>query len=74
MKQIDHYIKLKKDQVAFVCTYLEAFEGMCAIRTPNPKPGDETVIQIMVTPDLDDDLMTIMENLKNEVPWEEVEP
>jgi hypothetical protein len=73
MKQIDHYIKIKKTELSFISVYLEAFEGMCAIRTPNPKPGDDTVVHMMVSPDFEVEYKEIMNDLRSEVPWEEVE-
>lgn len=74
MKQIDHYVKIRKADVAFFCAYLEAFEGMCAMRTPNPGPGDETVMHIMLSPDFQEQYDSIMNDLKAELAWEEVEP
>lgn len=74
MKQIDHYIKVKKTDLSFICVYLEAYEGMCAIRTPNPKSGEETIVHMMVSPDFESEFSTIMNDLKADVSWEEVEP
>ena len=74
MKHIDHFIKVKKNDVSFICTYLEAFEGMSAIRTPNPKIGEDAVLHIMVSPDFKDQFDKIMISLNKEVHMEEVEP
>jgi len=74
MKHIDHFIKVKKNEVSFICTYLEAFEGMAAIRTPNPKMGEDAVLHIMVSPDFKDQFDKILTSLNKEVRMEEVEP
>jgi len=74
MNQLDHYFKVKKNDVSFVCAYLEAFEGMSAVRTPNPRPGEETVLHIMVSPDFSDQFNEIIAGLGNEIRMEEVEP
>ena len=74
MKQIDHFIKVKKSDVSFVCTYLEAFEGMAAIRTPNPKLGEDTVLHIMVSSDYGDQYDAIIKDLAKDIVMEEVEP
>ena len=74
MKQIDRYFKVKKSDVSFVCNYLEAFEGMAAIRTPNPKPGEDTVLHMMVSPDFLDQFETLAGGLIKDIGMEEVRP
>jgi hypothetical protein len=74
MNQIDHYLKMKKTEVAFFCTYLEAFEGMAAVRTPNPGYGDETVLHVMVSPDYSEQFNEILNGLRKDISIEKVEP
>lgn len=74
MNQIDRFFKVRKNDVSFICSYLEAFEGMAAIRTPNPKPGEDTVIHIMVSPDFEGQFNAILGDLSKEVPMEVAEP
>jgi hypothetical protein len=74
MKQIDEFIKVDKKDVAFICAYLEAHEGMCAMRTPNPKPGEDTVMHIMVSPDFHEQYNSLMNSLKKEINWERTDP
>lgn len=74
MNQLDHYYKVKKNDVSFICTYLEAFEGMSAIRTPNPKFGEETILHIMVSPDFAGQFDTLVSKLSAEVMMEKTEP
>ncbi len=74
MKQIDHFVKVPKNEAAFLCSYLESFEGMCAVRTPNPKPGEDTVLHLMVSPDYQAQYEEVMKDLRKELVMEEVEP
>jgi hypothetical protein len=74
MNQIDRFFKVRKNDVSFICSYLEAFEGMAAIRTPNPKPGEDTVIHIMVSQDYEGQFNSIIGNLSKEIPMEGAEP
>lgn len=74
MNQIDHYFKVKKSDVSFICTYLEAFEGMSAIRTPNPKFGGETILHIMVSPDFNGQFEELLGKLSKNVRMEHTEP
>jgi len=74
MNQIDHFFRVRKNDVAFICSYLEAFEGMAAVRTPNPKPGEDTVIHIMVSPDYSAQFNDILAILKKDILMEKAEP
>jgi hypothetical protein len=74
MNQIDRFFKVKKSDVSFICAYLEAFEGMAAIRTPNPKIGEDAVLHIMISPDFNDQFEEIIGKLSGEIPMEKVEP
>jgi len=74
MNQIDVYYKVKKSDVSFVCAYLEAFEGMAAVRTPDPKFGEDAVLHFMVAPDLNEQFETLIADLGKEVPMERTEP
>jgi hypothetical protein len=74
MNQIDYYIKVKKNDVNFVCAFLEAFEGMTSIRTPNPKPGEDNVMHMMVSPDFKEQFEILIDKLGEEIQMERVEP
>lgn len=74
MNQLDYHFKVKKNDVSFICSYLEAFEGMSAVRTPNPKFGDDTVLHIMVSPDFGAQFGEIIAGLSKEIMMEKVEP
>ncbi len=48
----DVYLKVYKEDVAFITTIIEAFEGIAAVRTPNPDPKSlKTVLHCIVSPD-----------------------
>jgi hypothetical protein len=74
MNQIDHYFKVKKTDLSFICTYLEAFEGMSAVRTPNPKYGEDAVLHVMVSPDFNEQFQTILKGLSKDVQMERTDP
>lgn len=74
MNQLDYHYKVKKCDVSFICTYLEAFEGMSAVRTPNPKFGEDSLLHIMVSPDFKDQFEVIIGDLSKEIQMEKDEP
>ncbi len=74
MNQIDQYFKVKKTEVSFICTYMEAFEGMAAVRTPDPKYGDDAVLHFMVSPDFIGQFDELIGVLQKDIPMEKVEP
>ena len=74
MNQLDYYFKVDKKEVSFICSYLEAFEGMAAVRTPNPKPGEDTVLHMMITPDFKEQFEDIIGKLGKDIQLERVEP
>jgi hypothetical protein len=74
MNQLDYYYKVNKSEVSFICAYLEAFEGMAAIRTPNPKPGEETVLHMMITTDFKDQFEELIGKLGKDTRMERTEP
>lgn len=74
MNQIDHYLKVKKSDISFICTYLEAFEGMSAVRTPNPKYGEDAVLHVMVSPDFKGQFEELLLRLSKHIPVEKTEP
>jgi len=74
MNQVDYYLKVKKSDVSFICSYLEAFEGMSTIRTPNPRYGEDAILHVMVSPDFDDQFNAILAKLSKEIQMEMTEP
>jgi hypothetical protein len=48
----DIFLKVKKEDVAFVCSIIEECEGMATLRTPDPKRGEAfTTLKAMVSPE-----------------------
>ena len=48
---LDFFIRVKTRDIAMWCPFFEAFEGMVAVRTPNPPKGETGVLHLMVSPD-----------------------
>ncbi|MFC1766966.1 DUF4911 domain-containing protein [Candidatus Margulisiibacteriota bacterium] len=74
MNSIDIYLKVKKHDIAFLCSFLESFEGMLAFRTPNPdRYSDTSIVHLMISPDYQEQFNSIMKGLKKEIKIEETE-
>ena len=67
MNSIDYYINVRKDKILTVCGFFETFEGLTAIRTPNPKEGDTATLQIMVTPDRESEFKELLKMLGGKI-------
>ena len=74
---MDYFYKLKKKDVAFVTTLIESFEGVAAVRTPDPKPGEYAVLKAIVPADFkglfekiiaDIGKKVVLERVKDEIP------
>ena len=73
MNQNDVYLKVNKKDIILICNFLESFEGMMALRTPNPdKFSDKSIIHIMVSPDYQEQFETILNNFKKSISIEEI--
>jgi hypothetical protein len=64
---VDYFIKVKKRDVVFYAPYLEAFQGMLALRTPEPPKDGIATIHVFVSPDYTKDFEKLMKKLK--VKW-----
>jgi len=74
MNSIDHYLEVKKQDIAFLCGFLESFEGMAAMRTPNPdRYSDTSIIHLSVSPDYQQQFASIIDHLKKHVYIKEAE-
>ena len=74
MNSIDVFLKVNKQDIALMCSFLESFEGMMALRTPNPdKYSDKYTIHLMVAPDYQDQFNTVLNGLKKEIYIDETE-
>ena len=68
MNSLDLYYNVKKKDIAYICNYFEAFEGIAALRNPNPdKYSDVTMVHLMVAPDFMEQFNIMIKDLKNNV-------
>ena len=61
---MDYFYKLKKKDVSFVTTLIDSFEGVAAVRTPNPRPGEYATLHCIVAPDFEDIFRKIIRDVK----------
>jgi len=67
---INYFLKIKKEDVYFICPFFEAFEGMAAIRAPKPVAGPDSILKLMVSPDFIQDFEKLLASLKNKIWFE----
>ena len=60
----NYFIKVKKEEVMFYAPFFEAFQGMLALRTPEPPKDEFAVIQILVSPDFTKDFERLLKKMK----------
>jgi len=66
-EKTDIFLKVYKEDVAFITTIIEAFEGIAAVRTPNPDPkSPKTVLHCIVSPDCMEQFNLIVRDLSKE--------
>lgn len=70
MDSFDVFLRVKKEDIVFICPYFEAFSGMVAIRTPKPEVGDLATIKLMVSPDFREDFAKLLNALKKRLSFE----
>lgn len=64
----DFKCKIAKKDVALFCAYLGAFEGVCALRNPDPKANKEvSIISIMVSPSFQKEFNKIIAEISKEL-------
>jgi hypothetical protein len=72
-KKTDVFLKVKKEDIVFITTIIESFEGVAAVRTPNPDPKSEhSVLHCIASPDCLDQLDLIIKDLSKEYKIERV--
>jgi hypothetical protein len=63
-EQTDVYLKVKKEDIAFITTIIESFEGVASVRTPNPDPKSPTqILHCIVSPNCTDQFDMIVRDL-----------
>jgi len=69
---MNYFFKLKKKDVSFVTTLIESFEGVAAVRTPNPQPGEFAILKAIVPPDFIGEFEKIIADIGKQVRLERV--
>ena len=59
---LNYYVKVKASDIYLWCPFFEAFEGMLALRTPEPPKGEEGILHIMVSPDFKEQFEGLIKN------------
>ncbi|MCX5726623.1 MAG: hypothetical protein NT030_05550 [Candidatus Saganbacteria bacterium] len=68
MDSINIFLKIKKEETSLVTTYIDALEGVAAVRTPNPdQNSDLATLHCIVAPDCIDLFEKIIKDLSEEV-------
>ncbi len=66
-EKTDVYLKVNKEDIVFITTIIESFEGIAAVRTPNPDPkSGKSVLHCIVSPDLIEQFDRIVRDLSKE--------
>lgn len=68
----NYFLRVKKEDIYLLCPFFEAFDGMAAIRTPKPEPGEHATIKLMVSPDFQADFERLLDGLSRRVSFERV--
>lgn len=72
MDSINVYLRVKKEDIYVICPYFEAFEGMAAIRTPQPEEGPYATLKLMVSSDFKEDFEEVVINLGKKIWFERI--
>jgi len=70
---LNYYLKVKKEDIYLVCPYFESFEGIAAIRTPQPEEGPYAKLKLMVSPDFKDEFEKLLKGLENKIWFERID-
>ena len=66
-EKTDIFLKVNKEDIAFITTIIESFEGVAAVRTPNPDPKSKTaILQCIVSPDCLNQMDLIIKDLSKD--------
>ena len=60
----DLFVRVNKEDVHIICTFLESYENCTTVRTPRPEEGNFAVLQIMVSPDTKKEVKYALGQLK----------
>lgn len=61
---MDIYLRVNKEDIAFITTIIESFEEVASVRTPNPDPkSKQAVLHCIVSPDHKEQMESIIRDL-----------
>jgi hypothetical protein len=66
INSIEMLLKVKKEDVHIICTFLEGFEHCASLRTPKASAGPFTTLQLMIAPDFMKEIKQALSHLKKE--------
>jgi hypothetical protein len=69
MKEETKYYLLPPSEISYVGFIVHAYEGLAVVRTLNAPAG---LIEMLVAPDLEDELRDLLKDLSREVPIREI--
>ncbi|OGC35454.1 hypothetical protein A2311_04625 [candidate division WOR-1 bacterium RIFOXYB2_FULL_48_7] len=69
---INFFLRVRKEDIYLLCPYFESFEGLAAIRTPKPAPGEFAILKLMVAPDFQAAYEKLLVGLKGKIWYERV--
>ena len=72
MDSINYFLRVDKEDIYLICPFIEAFEGMVAIRTPKPETGPQATLKLMVSPDFKEDFDKLLGHLSRRIKFERV--
>jgi len=61
------YFRLRRKDIAYFKFIIESYEGMAVVRTKDP---GEAVVELMIAPGWEQDVMEVLEALRQEIPIE----
>lgn len=63
MDSINKYIQVKKEEVGFVAAFLDGYDGMLSLRTPNPVKEELSTLHIMLSPSFEKEYDNLIDYL-----------
>jgi hypothetical protein len=68
---VEIFLELPPEEIVFIKLIVEAHEGLGVLRTLDRK---RAVIVVMTAADMEADVRAMLESLRDQVPWTEIEP
>lgn len=67
MDSIDKYIQIKKEEVGFVAAHLDGYDGILALRTPDPTKTEISTLHIMLSPNFQNEYEQLINSLEGQI-------